>query len=458
MPQTVEVRFKGTRRDFFAWPDDQMPLRLREAVVVELDRGQDLGRVHTAGEVAEQKCGGGCTSCAVGEGIHESAAGGKAVATGEEEPAGEADGADVTGEDAGEMGEASPGDASSLSEESPVPPNPSASSLRAVLRRATQEDIRLSNELRISEENVRRQVLEKVRQHKLDMKVSDAEWQWDRAKLSVYFTAEKRVDFRALVRDLAGLFRTRIELRQIGVRDEAARLTGVGRCGREYCCSTWLKELSPVSLALAKDQHLSLNPAQISGGCGRLLCCLKYEHEFYVASRRRFPREGKALDTSLGKEKVVAVDIFRERVFLRSEEHGPRIIPLVQLKEEMETAAASAPAPTPAPTETGQRRPASGAPSPQRRAPDRRGAAPERRQRADRPGGPGAVARQDNRPPEASSPAPPPVPAAPAEENTATSQNAAEGQKRSRRRRRGRRGRGGQGGGAAPGSSPAPEA
>jgi cell fate regulator YaaT (PSP1 superfamily) len=166
--------------------------------------------------------------------------------------------------------------------------------------------------------------------------VSDAEWQWDRNKLTIYFTAEKRVDFRALVRDLASQFRTRIELRQIGVRDEAARLTGVGRCGREYCCSTWLTELSPVNLSLAKDQHLSLNPQQISGGCGRLLCCLKYEHDFYVASRKRFPKEGKMLKTAVGPEKVIAVDIFRERVFLRHEEAGPRIISLVQLKEELE--------------------------------------------------------------------------------------------------------------------------
>jgi cell fate regulator YaaT (PSP1 superfamily) len=144
------------------------------------------------------------------------------------------------------------------------------------------------------------------------------------------------VDFRALVRDLASLFRTRIELRQIGVRDEAARLSGVGRCGREYCCSTWLKELSPVNLGLAKDQHLSLNPSQISGGCGRLLCCLKYEHDFYVTTRKRFPKEGKTLRTAVGAEKVVAVDIFRERVFLRHEEHGSRIIPLVQLRDEVE--------------------------------------------------------------------------------------------------------------------------
>jgi cell fate regulator YaaT (PSP1 superfamily) len=168
------------------------------------------------------------------------------------------------------------------------------------------------------------------------MKISDTEWQWDRNKLTIYFTADKRVDFRALVRDLASLFRTRIELRQIGVRDEAARLSGVGRCGREYCCSTWLKELSPVNLGLAKDQHLSLNPSQISGGCGRLLCCLKYEHEFYVTTRKRFPKEGKTLRTTVGSEKVVAVDIFRERVFLRHEEHGSRIIPLVQLRDEVE--------------------------------------------------------------------------------------------------------------------------
>jgi cell fate regulator YaaT (PSP1 superfamily) len=200
-----------------------------------------------------------------------------------------------------------------------------------------------------------------VRIHELVMKVSDTEWQWDRNKLTIYFTAEKRVDFRALVRDLASLFRTRIELRQIGVRDEAARLSGVGRCGREYCCSTWLTELSPVNLGLAKDQHLSLNPSQISGGCGRLLCCLKYEHEFYVTSRKRFPKEGKSLQTSLGIEKVIAVDIFRERVFLRSEEHGSRIIPLMQLREEIDRAVAllavpdartrqAPPIPEPAPT------------------------------------------------------------------------------------------------------------
>ena len=295
MPQTVEVRFKGTRKAYFTWPDDSEPLHVNEPVIVEVERGKDFGRVTAIGDVASRKCG-SCHSCAVG---------------------GDAGGAAT-----------------------PAPDEP----LKSVLRRAVTDDIRQHNEGRRSEEDVRRKVIERVRTHALVMKVSDTEWQWDRNKLTIYFTAEKRVDFRALVRDLASLFRTRIELRQIGVRDEAARLSGVGRCGREYCCSTWLTELSPVNLGLAKDQHLSLNPSQISGGCGRLLCCLKYEHEFYVTARKRFPKEGKCLQTSLGAEKVVAVDIFRERVFLRSEEHGSRIIPLAQLREEMERAAELVPA------------------------------------------------------------------------------------------------------------------
>jgi cell fate regulator YaaT (PSP1 superfamily) len=286
----------------------------------------------------------------------------------------------------------------------------------------------------VQEDDVRRQVVQKVKQHKLDMKVSDAEWQWDRAKLTVYFTAEKRVDFRALVRELASQFRTRIELRQIGVRDEAARLTGVGRCGREYCCSTWLTDLSPVSLALAKDQHLSLNPSQISGGCGRLLCCLRYEHEFYVTSRKRYPREGKTLNTQHGAEKVIAVDIFRERVFLRGEE-GSRIIPLVQLQEEM--AAPSAVAAVVA--EPQSRRAAEPSREPRRPEQPRRPA--ERDQRAASP-----PSRPAAEPPSRPAAEPPSRPAAEPPSRAAAeppSRDAAETQKR--RRRRGRRGRGGGG-------------
>ena len=283
MPQTVEVRFKGTRKSYFVWDDDSDPIRIHDCVVVEVERGRDLGRVTSTGDTADKKCASSCSGCSVGEAGEEKA-----------------------------------------------PP-------KAVVRRATGEDLKIHREIRGTEEDVRQKVIQRVRAHDLVMKVSDTEWQWDRNKLTIYFTADKRVDFRALVRDLASLFRTRIELRQIGVRDEAARLSGVGRCGREYCCSTWLKELSPVNLGLAKDQHLSLNPSQISGGCGRLLCCLKYEHDFYVTARKRFPKEGKTLRTAVGPEKVIAVDIFRERVFLKHEEHGSRIIPLLQLREEVES-------------------------------------------------------------------------------------------------------------------------
>ena len=280
MSHTVEVRFKGTRKAYFQWAGEE-PLRAGEAVVVEAERGRDLGHVTAVGELAEKKCA-GCSGCAT-----------------------------------------------SAAAEEPAP-------LKRVLLRALPEDLKSHEEVRRSEEDARRKVMQRVRAHELAMKVSDTEWQWDRNKLTIYFTADKRVDFRALVRDLASTFRTRIELRQIGVRDEAARLSGVGRCGREYCCSTWLKELSPVNLGLAKDQHLSLNPSQISGGCGRLLCCLKYEHEFYVTARKRFPKEGKTLKTAVGAEKVIAVDIFRERVFLRHDDLGSRIIPLAQLRSEVE--------------------------------------------------------------------------------------------------------------------------
>jgi cell fate regulator YaaT (PSP1 superfamily) len=207
-----------------------------------------------------------------------------------------------------------------------------SSSSRAIVRLATPEDRKTATDLRMNEEEVRRTVRDRVRQHALPMKVSDAEWQWDKRKLTIYFTAEQRVDFRALVRDLASLFRTRIELRQIGARDEAKRLDGIGRCGRQLCISSWLPEGKPVSLSLAKAQGLSLNPLQISGPCGRLLCCLHYEHDFYVQQRKRFPKEGKTLKTSVGNERVISVDIFRERVTLRSEAGETRVVALDQLR------------------------------------------------------------------------------------------------------------------------------
>ena len=268
--EVVEVSFKGNRREYYA--AEASDLQLSDYVIVEADRGEDLGRVTASGAVAERKCSGCSTGCAA-----------------------------------------------------PVP-------VLRIMRIAQGDEVERAIGLRADEPRVRRVTREKVIQYGLKMKVSEAEWQFDRNKLTIYFTAERRVDFRELVRDLANTFRTRIELKQIGVRDEAALLGGVGRCGRELCCSTWLRELKPVSLQLAKDQRLSLNPAQISGCCGRLMCCLTYEHEAYVQARKRFPREGKTLVTTKGKEKVISVDIWRERVLLKDEDGNRRTVGLVDLK------------------------------------------------------------------------------------------------------------------------------
>ena len=275
MAHLIEVAFRGNRKEFFSWTGETAP-PLKAGVIVEADRGEDFGRVHSTGELAEVRCNG----CAHGCGT--------------------------------------------------TPPP------RAALRLATKADEQLDRELTAENEDVRRKSMERVKANHLVMKLTDVEWQWDRRKLTIYFTAERRVDFRGLVRDLAALFRTRIELKQIGVRDEAKRLSGVGRCGREYCSASWLPDLRPVNLGVAKDQKLSLNPQQISGACGRLMCCLRYEHEFYVLSRRKFPKEGKILTTSLGEEKVIACDIFNERITLRTADGDSRVIALADLRTELE--------------------------------------------------------------------------------------------------------------------------
>ncbi len=278
MTHLIEVAFTGNRKAFYLWEGDAPP-PLRAPIIVEADRGEDLGHVHAVGELAERRCSGCSHGCGTDTRPTERA-----------------------------------------------------------LRLASAAEVTQSATLREENEAARRTTHERARAAGLVMKISDAEWQWDRRKLTLFFTAEKRVDFRNLVRELASVFRTRIELKQIGVRDEAKRLSGVGRCGREYCSSSWLPDLRPVNLGVAKDQRLSLNPTQISGACGRLMCCLRYEHEFYVQSRRRFPKEGKILRTSLGEEKVMASDIFRDTVTLRTVEGETRIVALAALREEMSNA------------------------------------------------------------------------------------------------------------------------
>ncbi len=154
----------------------------------------------------------------------------------------------------------------------------------------------------------------------LPMKLVDVEWQFDHKKVTFYFTADHRVDFRQLVRDLAGKFRTRVELRQIGARDEAARLGGIGSCGRELCCSTWLQEFKPVSTQAAKIQNLPLNPVRLSGQCGRLKCCLNYELEQYMTALKNFPPIETPITTSQGSGTVQKVDIFQDVVWIQHED------------------------------------------------------------------------------------------------------------------------------------------
>jgi cell fate regulator YaaT (PSP1 superfamily) len=273
--QIAQIQFKGVRSEFFLYHGD-VGLRKNEHVVVEADRGQDLGWVMRTSD-ADAPCDGGCEHA----GHHPV-----------------------------------------------IPPE------KRVIRRAAPADMDRRILLTENEPEVRMKTRDLVLRHRLKMKVSEAEWQWDRNKLTVYFTAEKRVDFRALVKEMARTFKTRIELRQIGVRDEAKRLGGIGRCGRELCCRLWLPEIEPVTLQLAKDQGLSLNPAQISGACGRLMSCLRYEHEAYLQARKRFPKVGTKLRTVNGEEEVTEWDMFRDTVTLRQPDASVRTVPLGVLKSE----------------------------------------------------------------------------------------------------------------------------
>jgi cell fate regulator YaaT (PSP1 superfamily) len=186
--------------------------------------------------------------------------------------------------------------------------------LKKVLRLADSKDKLQVDENRSSAKEAFDVCLEKITAHKLDMKLVDVEYTFDRNKVIFYFTAEGRVDFRELVKDLAAIFRTRIELRQIGVRDEAKMLGGIGPCGRVLCCSSFLGDFEPVSIKMAKDQNLSLNPAKISGLCGRLMCCLKYENDQYESAIRDLPDIGEQAITPLGNGRVVGLNLLERLV------------------------------------------------------------------------------------------------------------------------------------------------
>jgi cell fate regulator YaaT (PSP1 superfamily) len=246
----VEMVFKGRRREYFANPKE-IPIREGDYVIVQAERGEDLGRVHHSSEWVK---------------------------------------ASVTPD-----------------------------GLKTVLRTARPDDMNRLDQNRAREERAFVQCRDRIAQRDLEMKLVDCEFQLDGNRVTFYFTAERRVDFRELVKDLASIFRTRIELRQIGVRDESGRIGGVGTCGRELCCATWLREFEPITLKMAKDQGLSPSPSKISGACGRLKCCLRYELDFYKESAREFPKIGSRLSLADGEWEVGRVDIFHRTLHLRDD-------------------------------------------------------------------------------------------------------------------------------------------
>jgi len=248
--ELYEVGFKGERRGFFLNPQN-VPVSVGDAVIVEADRGVDLGYVLRMGKLVWQR---------------------------------------------------------------------KPEKLGNILRKATPEEVASLAEKAKKEEEAFRACREKIAQHGLKMKLVDVEYQFDGKKITFYFTAERRVDFRDLVRDLAKYFHTRVELRQIGVRDEAKWVGGYGPCGRRLCCAAFLREFESVSSQMAKLQNLCVSPDKISGLCGRLMCCLLFEREFYEEVARKFPKVGSKVSGEDGRiYEVSKVDIFRDRIYLKDE-------------------------------------------------------------------------------------------------------------------------------------------
>ena len=189
--------------------------------------------------------------------------------------------------------------------------------LKKVLRIATNKDIKRHEECKKIEKEAFKVCEEKIKEHKLNMTLTDVECKFDNSKMLFYFTADGRVDFRELVRDLAAIYRTRIELRQIGVRDEVKRIGGNGVCGRELCCCTFLNDFETVSIKMAKEQNISLNPSKISGNCGRLMCCLKYENEVYEDKLKHLPNVGAIVKTEDGVGEVDNIEILKEQLRIK---------------------------------------------------------------------------------------------------------------------------------------------
>ena len=208
--------------------------------------------------------------------------------------------------------------------------------MKEVLRHATDKDGEHLDEIRELEEEAIETCQQKVAEHTLPMKLVDVEYQFDGNKITFYFTSDGRIDFRELVKDLAGVFRTRIDLRQIGVRDEARRFDGMGMCGRRLCCATFLKDFEPVTLKMAKDQNLPLTPSKISGACGRLMCCLAYELDHYKKLSRNIPKVGSMVSCFGGEHRIEKIDFIKPAVMLSDAEGNQIEIQMDDFREELD--------------------------------------------------------------------------------------------------------------------------
>lgn len=203
-----------------------------------------------------------------------------------------------------------------------IPEEKVVSPLKKVIRVATYKDKKHYEENKRNEKEAFKICSRKIKEHKLDMNLTDVEYNFDNSKIIFYFTAEGRIDFRDLVKDLAAIYKTRIELRQIGVRDEVRRMGGNGICGRELCCCSFLNNFDTVSIKMAKEQNISLNPSKISGNCGRLMCCLKYEQDVYEEKLKRLPKIGAIVKTQDGQGEVCGIETLSEKIKVKFVEDG----------------------------------------------------------------------------------------------------------------------------------------
>lgn len=262
----VEIKFKGQRRDLFQ-NSKQLPISVGEHVIVEADKGVDLGRVNSMSPVLKEMAG--------------------------------------------------------------------DSKLKRIIRQTNSEDLLKYRENQNQEQKALDVCKEKQKKHNLNMKLFDCEFQFDCNKITFYFTADKRVDFRGLVKDVASVYRTRIEFRQVGARDEARQLDGYGVCGRRLCCSAWIRNFSQITTQVAKDQNLSLNPSRLAGVCGRLKCCLMYERDFYNWAVKQYPQLAKPIVTEKGEGIVSNIDIFNEKVIVLYPDDSTETYSLDYVKENV---------------------------------------------------------------------------------------------------------------------------